>query len=104
MGPERVLEFGPNGNVINRWRIPVDAQVLGVVGRRLFFQFDSAVFSVGTDGAIAREVVRSFQARSEVTTCNAGKHFTGSTYAACWSHRDPASGVSRLLAYEGPCT
>ena len=104
LAPERVLEISPNGTVLSRWRIPVDALVLGVVGQELFFQFNSAVFRVGTDGAIAREALRSFPARSEVPTCNAGKHFSGSAYASCWRHRDAASGVSRLLAYEGPCT
>jgi hypothetical protein len=33
LAPERVLELGSKGSVINQWRIPVDAQVLGLAGQ-----------------------------------------------------------------------
>lgn len=104
LAPERVLELGPKGNVINEWRVPVDAKVLGLAGHQLFFSYNSQVFRVGTGGAIAREKVRSFSVPSQAQTCDASHHFNGSGYAACWRHRDGASGKVRLLAYEGPCT
>jgi hypothetical protein len=102
--PERVVELGRKGQVVNRWRIPVDAQVIGVSGSRLIFEFNRSAFSVGTDGSIAKEKKQSASAASPVPSCKTAPYFGESAYAACWRHQDAATGKSRLLVYEGVCT
>ena len=104
LAPERVVELGPNGQVVNQWRIPVDAQVIGVSRSRLIFDFNGSAFSVATDGSIAKERKRSGSTASPVPSCNTTPYFGESAYAACWRHQDAATGKSRLLAYEGVCT
>ena len=104
LAPERVVELGRKGKVVNRWRIPVDAQVTGISRSRLTFEFNGAAFSVGTDGSIAKEKKQSPSTAAPLPSCITTPYFGESAYAACWRHQDAATGKSHLLVYEGVCT
>jgi hypothetical protein len=104
LAPERVFELDPKGQIVNQWRIPVDAQVIGVSRSRLIFEFNGSAFSVATDGSIAKEKKQSGSSASAVPSCKTKPYFGESAYAACWRHQDAATGRSRLLVYEGVCT
>ena len=104
LAPERVIELGRRGEIVNRWRVPVDAQVIGISRSRLKFEFNGAAFSVGTDGSIAKEKMQPLSAASPAPSCKTAPYFGESAYAACWRHQDAATGKSRLLVYEGVCT
>jgi hypothetical protein len=104
LAPELVYELGERGKVVRRWRIPVDSQVVGVIGARVFFKFNGTRFSVGTDGSIAKTKEGVFPSAVRESLCRTERYFGESAYAACWTHRDAATGRSRLLVYEGACT
>ena len=103
LAPERVIEIGRQGNVIGRWRIPVDAQVTGISRARVSFEFNGSAFSVGKDGSIARET-KLYPRTATQVSCKTARYFGESAYAACWQHQDAVTGKPRLLVYEGSCT
>ena len=108
--PELALELSSSGSVIRQWRFPTDYSVLGVEGDRLIVPRGSgAALSIAESGQF-EEVARPKKAEhGALRSCPEISNFEDSMYLSsaylrCFEFKDLASGETRLIAYQTPCT
>jgi hypothetical protein len=107
---EEVFEFGPAGEVTQRWWVPVDAVIEGAIGRELIILEElgaeraSLVYLAISPEGEFRVVPANNQVQRTPITCPTSKDLPKSSYLGCWRLTEKASGIERLIAYEGPCS
>lgn len=104
-GTDEVVEYDPEGHLLRRWAVPVDALPLAIDGQRLFFSHYQAMFSVDTSGRLTK-VASHAAAKQESVECPAAivQEFKGSDFLGCSRMTDVATGKHRLIAAEGVCS
>ena len=113
--PELALELSSSGSVIRQWRFPTDYSVLGVERDRLIVPRGSgAALSIVESGQF-EEVARPKKAEHgtgrscpEISnfedSVSLSSAYLNSAYLRCFEFKDLASGETRLIAYQTPCT
>ena len=105
--PERVEEYDGNGDTIHVWPMPVDMRVAGIRGESIyvgrFSLGDANVLRIDLDGTYRPESLQEPD-EGEWIECPAQSDTEYSAYLRYFAFRDPASGESRLIRYQGPCT
>ena len=105
--PAYVVEFDAQGREIGKWGIPVEAEVVGLDGRRLQFQAPAGRFWVAPDGTL--EKIADAAPATDVRTtegmfdCPALPTFTPSGAEQCFRVKD-VGGAERRIAMEGVCS
>jgi hypothetical protein len=104
---ERVVELSVHGKVLTTWPKPVNYLVFGVTGNQLLigpFGDSAHGLLVDTDGDLMVANLSPNRTLEVQLSCPRIAAFDRSAYVRCWRFMDTQSHVSRLLAYEGPCT
>ena len=105
--PERVEEYDRNGETIHVWPMPVDMRVAGIRGESIyvgrFLLGDANVLRIDLDGTYRPESLQE-PYEGELIKCPAQSDTDHSVYLTCWVFRDRASGESRLIRFQFPCT
>ena len=102
-----VIEYGPRGNKIRQWHLPVDERIMGVADDLLLIDYEAGkLLGINTDGSIVETDFKSSDEDFGHEKCPAQmeKAFAPSGYLWCSTMKDAANGSSRKLAFEGPCT
>lgn len=105
--PAYVVELDAQGKELGKWGIPVEAEVIGLDGRRLQFQAGTDRFWVDPQGALEKvagstpgEDLRTSEGMFD---CPALPTFAESDAAQCFRVKD-AAGAERRIAMEGTCS
>ena len=103
--PELALELSPSGSVIRQWTFPIDVSVIGVEGDRLIVPKGTETALSIVDSGQFEEVARPEKDElGEWVSCPEISIFGDSAYLRCFEFKDLASGKTRLIAYNAPCT
>jgi hypothetical protein len=105
---ERVVELSNNGHALVTWPKPANYLVFGVSRDRLLVgpSADSTHgLLVTTHGDLIETGLSPNRTpQAQFFACPTIAAFHKSVYVGCWKFVDTESHVTRLLAYEGPCT
>jgi len=101
---ERVVETDSTGKVVRRWPMPVDASPIGLRGASLLVDTGLLKFWITPSGAITPYKNSRSLPEPELASCSPTREFGDSAYVQCRRYRDAASGKSRILSFEGPCS
>ncbi len=102
-----VHELSGDGSVVRRWRVPLEAEPIGLKGDELIAvdtrDPDRGVYAFGANGSIrmtASIVEPDREAYRECPANQLGK----SAYRWCLTLTDLASKRHHIIEYQGPCT
>lgn len=104
---DEIHELSEAGEILGAWRVPLEAEPLGVRGDALVVDLHNAphpgTVAIGRDGSIVVADKPAPTAPDANFKCPASK-LPESGYRWCRRLEDAASHAPRLVAYEGPCT
>ena len=105
--PDDIVELGADGKRIATWRVPLEADPVGISGDVLTvidtWGEDDPRLAVGRDGSLARAAALPRPPESAYSKCPAND-LPESGYRWCVSLTDATTGKTRLFAFNGPCT
>jgi hypothetical protein len=107
--PERVLEYGSEGNVLRRWAMPVDSVIAAISDDSILVpsrdaRLGAPAWAISTTGALKVATVPAEADFGHAVECPRLALFGESEYVRCFEFADLASKQIRRLAYQGPCT
>jgi len=108
---DRVLEYDDSGEIVSKWRIPLDAIPQGISGEWLIVGRPGHHMAISRAGELRSSDIPDHWPRPEYEgycSKKVRKAFLGekleSAYLRCWTLKDLATGSRRFVAFEGPCT
>ena len=110
-GTDFAVEFDPKGDIVRRWRIPVDATPTLLSGERLMFSDVRSILEVDTNGRLNRVDPMSVEATvvPAATTwldcpLQVRNTFQNSPSLVCGTVQEAAGGAQHRIAYQSICT
>ena len=102
-----VHELSDDGSVVRRWRVPLEAEPIGLKGNELIAvdtrDPDRGIYAFGINGSIRATAPIVEPDREAYRECPANQ-LGKSAYRWCLTFTDPASKQQRIIEYQGPCT
>lgn len=102
-----VQEFRDDGSVVRRWRVPLEAEPIGLKGDELIAvdtrDPDRGIYAFGTNGSIRATDPIIEPDREAYRECPVNQ-LGESAYRWCLTLTDSASRKNHIIEYQGPCT
>lgn len=102
-----VHELRDDGSIVRRWRVPLEAEPIGLKGSELIAADtrdpDRGIYAFGTDGSIRATGPIEEPDREAYRECPANQ-LDKSGYRWCLTLTDLASKQQHIIEYQGPCT
>ncbi len=101
---EEVLEINSSGQILRRWRIPIDTHVLAFRSNWLIFGHWSGLYQVDLQGRLARYSGPQPTGKSDYVSCEGLPKQLVHETTVCHFLPDLATGQRRRISYDPPCT